>query len=54
MVHVVGDRMSNYAINASVPKTLMSYVIRWVAHTGTLGQDAADALLAILATKALG
>jgi NAD+ synthase (glutamine-hydrolysing) len=47
----VGDQMSHYAVNASVPKTLMAYVIRWVAETGTLGPGASEALLAILATK---
>ena len=25
----VGDHMSHYAVNSSVPKTLMRYVIRW-------------------------
>jgi len=43
--------MSHYAINASVPKTLIGYVIRWVAETGALGPDATEALQAILATK---
>jgi NAD+ synthase (glutamine-hydrolysing) len=47
----VGDQMSHYAVNASVSKTLMAYVIRWVAETGTLGKDTGDALVAILATK---
>jgi len=47
----VGDHMSHYAVNASVPKTLMAYVIRWVAEAGTLGRDSSEALRAILATK---
>ena len=47
----VGDQMSHYAVNASVPKTLMGYVIRWVAETGALGPAATGALLAILDTK---
>jgi len=47
----VGDQMSHYAVNASVPKTLMGYVIRWVAETGSLGPAASEALLAILSTK---
>jgi len=47
----VGDQMSHYAVNVSVPKTLIAHVVRWVAQTGTLGSDARDVLLAILATK---
>lgn len=46
----VGDHMSHYAINASVPKTLMQYVVRWVAETGRLGPDAGATLLEILST----
>ena len=38
-------------MNASVPKTLMAYVIRWVAETKTLGSDTSEALHRILATK---
>ncbi len=33
----VGDHMSHYAVNASVPKTLIRHVIRWVARQGQLG-----------------
>ncbi len=40
----VGDHMSHYALNASVPKTLIQYLIRWVAKTGQLGPAASDAL----------
>jgi NAD+ synthase (glutamine-hydrolysing) len=47
----VGDQMSHYAVNVSVPKTLISHVVRWVAQTGTLGSGASDTLFAILATK---
>jgi NAD+ synthase (glutamine-hydrolysing) len=43
--------MSHYAVNVSVPKTLVAHVVRWVAQTGTLGKEASDTLLAILATK---
>ncbi|MCB2795326.1 NAD(+) synthase, partial [Listeria monocytogenes] len=28
-----GDHMSHYNVNASVPKTLISYLVRWVADT---------------------
>ena len=47
----VGDQMSHYAVNVSVPKTLVAQVVRWVAKNGSLGKDASDTLLAILATK---
>ena len=40
----VGDHMSHYAVNASVPKTLIQYLIRWVAKTGQLGSAASAAL----------
>jgi NAD+ synthase (glutamine-hydrolysing) len=43
--------MSHYAVNASVPKTLIAYVIRWVAQNVTLGRETTDALFPILATK---
>ena len=29
----VGDQMSHYAVNASVPKTLISFMLRWVIDT---------------------
>ncbi|MBO0807298.1 MAG: NAD(+) synthase [Actinobacteria bacterium] len=47
----VGDQMSHYNPNASVPKTLISYLIRWVADTGELGEGAEDVLRAILDTE---
>ena len=34
----VGDHMSHYAVNASVPKTLIQHVIRWVAETHRFGR----------------
>jgi NAD+ synthase (glutamine-hydrolysing) len=43
----VGDQMSHYAVNASVPKTLIAHVIRWVAETGRLG-DTSELLREIL------
>ena len=33
----VGDHMSHYNVNASVPKTLISHLVRWVAETGLVG-----------------
>ncbi len=47
----VGDQMSHYAINASVPKTLIQFLIRWVADTQQLGGDASRILRAILNTE---
>ena len=47
----VGDQMSHYNPNASVPKTLISYLIRWVVDAGELGPEAEDVLLAILGTE---
>ena len=35
----VGDHMSHYGVNASVPKTLIQYIIRWVAAVATPGPD---------------
>ena len=50
----VGDHMSHYNVNASVPKTLIQYLVRWVAETKQLGDDAhggSEVLLDILATE---
>jgi NAD+ synthase (glutamine-hydrolysing) len=47
----VGDHMSHYAVNASVPKTLIEHVVRWIAQTRRLGDQASATLLEILATE---
>ena len=47
----VGDHMSHYAVNASVPKTLIQYIIRWVAQTNRLGGDVSQTLLDVLGTE---
>lgn len=47
----VGDHMSHYSINASVPKTLMQFVIRWVADTNQLGKEISLILRSILETE---
>jgi NAD+ synthase (glutamine-hydrolysing) len=47
----VGDHMSHYAINASVPKTLIRHLLRWVAETDQLGSDTGDAIDRILTTE---
>ena len=47
----VGDHMSHYNVNASVPKTLIQHVIRWVAETGRLGAATSEVLPRILSTE---
>ena len=47
----VGDHMSHYAVNASVPKTLIQFLIRWVADTNQLNPQASVVLRAILDTE---
>ena len=47
----VGDHMAHYHVNASIPKTLIQYLVRWIAHAGTLGVDASKVLLEILETE---
>ena len=46
----VGDHMSHYNVNASVPKTLVKHLVRWVAENGSLSADASRVLGDILAT----
>jgi NAD+ synthase (glutamine-hydrolysing) len=43
--------MSHYAVNASVPKTLIQHVIRWVADTDRFGPEVSRTLIEILATQ---
>jgi NAD+ synthase (glutamine-hydrolysing) len=47
----VGDHMSHYNVNASVPKTLIQHLIRWVAATGQFGEGTAAVLGRILETE---
>lgn len=47
----VGDHMSHYNVNGSVPKTLISHMVRWVAETGQIGRDGSEVLDAILNTE---
>ncbi|HET8656001.1 MAG TPA: NAD(+) synthase [Longimicrobiaceae bacterium] len=47
----VGDQMSHYNVNASVPKTLIQQLIRWVAETGQFSAETSTLLRAILATE---
>jgi NAD+ synthase (glutamine-hydrolysing) len=47
----VGDQMSHYNVNASVPKTLIQHLIRWVAAEGFMGAAANPVLLDIVAAE---
>jgi NAD+ synthase (glutamine-hydrolysing) len=47
----VGDQMSHYNVNASVPKTLIQHLIRWVAAEGLMGEAAVPVLLDIVAAE---
>ena len=48
----VGDHMSHYNVNTSVPKTLIQHLIRWLAtESGQLSADATAVLLDILDTE---
>jgi len=47
----VGDHMSHYNVNASVSKTLIQHLIRFVAHSGDVGAETARVLEAILDTE---
>ena len=47
----VGDQMSHYNVNSSVPKTLIQHLIRFVAASGDVSDETAGLLHAILATE---
>jgi NAD+ synthase (glutamine-hydrolysing) len=47
----VGDHMAHYHVNASVPKTLIQYLIRYVARTHLLGAPTSAVLRDVLATE---
>ncbi|MDF3834947.1 NAD(+) synthase [Cupriavidus basilensis] len=47
----VGDHMSHYNVNGSVPKTLISHLVRWVAETGQIGDAGSDVLIDVLETE---
>ncbi len=47
----VGDHMSHYNVNASVPKTLIQYLIRWVIGTGQFDEVTGSILRSILDTE---
>lgn len=45
-----GDHMSMYGVNASIPKTLVKYLIGWYARFGGANNDLRDILLDIIDT----
>ena len=47
----VGDHMSHYNVNASVPKTLIQYLIAWVAESKEFSPDVQRALRRVLETE---
>jgi len=47
----VGDHMSHYNVNASVPKTLIQHLIRWVAQSVIFSEETSEILLDILETE---
>ncbi|CAN5521507.1 NAD(+) synthase [soil metagenome] len=47
----VGDHMSHYNVNASVPKTLIKHLVRWVADSQVLGGEGSTVLHAIVDTE---
>jgi NAD+ synthase (glutamine-hydrolysing) len=47
----VGDQMSHYAVNASVPKTLIQHLIRWCARDVRFGAETVAVLHDILGTE---
>jgi NAD+ synthase (glutamine-hydrolysing) len=47
----VGDHMSHYNVNASVPKTLIQYLLWWQATPGRVDEETRQVLLDILNTQ---
>jgi NAD+ synthase (glutamine-hydrolysing) len=47
----VGDHMSHYNVNGSVPKTLIQFLIGWVAESGEFDDDVKRALRRVLDTE---
>ncbi len=46
----VGDQMSHYNVNASVPKTLIQFLLRWAIDTDQYGAQAGEILQSVLDT----
>jgi NAD+ synthase (glutamine-hydrolysing) len=51
MTYGVGDHMSHYNVNASVPKTLIQYLIGWVAQSKQFDEATSKTLQRVLATE---
>jgi len=51
MTYGVGDQMSHYAVNCSVPKTLVQHLIRWVISSNQFDRATNETLQSILATE---
>jgi NAD+ synthase (glutamine-hydrolysing) len=47
----VGDHMSHYNVNASVPKTLIRFLVGWVAESDEFSADVKRALKRVLETE---
>jgi NAD+ synthase (glutamine-hydrolysing) len=47
----VGDQMSHYHVNASVPKTLIQFLLRWAIDTDQFGAEVNEVLEAVLNTE---
>jgi NAD+ synthase (glutamine-hydrolysing) len=47
----VGDQMSHYHVNASVPKTLIQFLLRWAIDTDQFGPAVNDVLESVLDTE---
>jgi NAD+ synthase (glutamine-hydrolysing) len=47
----VGDQMSHYNVNASVPKTLIQFIVRWAIDTDQFGEEAGRILDQVLGTE---
>ena len=47
----VGDQMSHYHVNASVPKTLIQFLLRWAIDTEQFGAEVNEVLDSVLNTE---
>jgi NAD+ synthase (glutamine-hydrolysing) len=47
----VGDHMAHYNVNASVPKTLITHLVRWVAESKQFGEADSQVLLDVVNTE---
>jgi NAD+ synthase (glutamine-hydrolysing) len=47
----VGDQMSHYNVNASVPKTLIQHLLRWIIKTDQFGAQTGEIIQSILDTE---